>query len=315
MPHFADMLLAACATKQSRVVVGLDPHFALLPPSLTTQARQATAPQVRRVAAAEAIMAFNREILPAVADKVAAVKPQLAFYEQWGPAGIKAYEDTVALAHELGLLVIADAKRNDIGSTAEAYAAAFLGRAANDASAAPIPSEQPDPWEADAITVNPYFGMDGITPFLQRWPRGKGLFALLRTSNSSAPQVQDIPTAGGGKVYTQLAELISGWGEESVGACGYSALGAVVGATYPEDMQALRRVMPHTLFLVPGYGAQGGDAASVAAAFKPDGFGAVINTSRQVLFAYRDMNDQEHFALCARRAAEETRQAINAVLL
>lgn len=306
MPHFADLLLAACVAKQTRVVVGLDPHFALLPPRLTVQARQAGRPQVKRQAAAEAIMAFNREILPAVADKVAAVKPQLAFYEQWGPAGLKAYEDTVMLAHELGLLVIADAKRNDIGSTAEAYAAAFLGSAAG---------ETADPWEADAITVNPYFGADGINPFLQRWPRGKGLFALLRTSNPSATQVQDIPTAGGGKMYTQLAELIAGWGDAAIGASGYSALGAVVGATYPEDMHTARRLMPRTLFLVPGYGAQGGDAASVAAAFNADGYGAVINTSRQVLFAYRAQNDEENFAQCARVAAEAARLAINAVIM
>ena len=190
--HFADRLLDACADKNSRLVVGLDPHAALLPEHLIENARQDDDCDPRSYMA-RAALRFNQEIIAAVAEHAVAVKPQLALYEQWGTAGWQVYEATVETALEHGLLVIADAKRNDIGSSAEGYAEAFLGSCSEDA--------ERRAGETDAITVNPYFGTDGITPFLQRWKRGKGVFALVRTSNPSADQIQELSVNGAPAVY------------------------------------------------------------------------------------------------------------------
>lgn len=302
--HFADRLLLACAHKETKLVVGLDPHFDLLPPHLVKQAQTAAGVDNPRMAAAAAILLFNKEIIEAVADQVAAVKPQLAFYEQWGPPGIQAYEETVKMAHQYELLVIADAKRNDIGSTAQAYAEAYLG----------TDDDAVRPHEADAITINPYLGWDGIAPFLERSSMGKGAFALVRTSNPSAGDVQNAQNAAGEPLFVHVADLINEWGNSYRGNSGYSALGAVVGATYPQDIALLRKRMPNSLFLVPGFGAQGASATDVAAAFNADGQGAVVNTSRQVLFAYRQVNDPTNYAKHARNAAKQARLSLNAAL-
>ncbi|HHW08946.1 MAG TPA: orotidine-5'-phosphate decarboxylase [Firmicutes bacterium] len=353
--HFMDRLLEACRQKNSRLVVGLDPHIALLPQELLPgegrtgedrtgedrtgegrpgEGRTGAEPNLSAEAASRAILEFNRRIIPAVADHAAAVKPQLAFYERWGWHGMQAYGETVKIAHQHGLLVIADAKRCDIGSTAEAYAAAYLGPAggekaadggvAEDGAAAMDSAAAADDvdMEADAITLQPYMGKDGIEPFLRRWTRGKGFFVLVRTSNPGAGDVQDL-TVGEEKLYERVAALVEEWGSSSVShASGFSALGAVAGATYPRELARLRRLMPHTFFLVPGYGAQGGDAASVRHAFLPDGSGAVVNSSRQVIFAYREQKcggerwrkGEGWWADCARQAAERARLDINAVL-
>lgn len=305
--HFADRLVEACVAKESRLVVGLDPHPELLPPHLLEAVRaepdHAGADQ-RRILASAAVR-FNAAIIDAVADQVVAVKPQLALYEQWGEAGWQAYEATVQMAREQGLLVIADAKRNDIGSSAEGYARAFLGPMEGPSLCAQL--------EADAVTVNPYLGSDGVYPFLERWPRGKGVWALVRTSNPSAGEVQDL-LVDGEPLYMAVARLVSNWGHEALGACGYSALGAVVGGTDPAAVHALRQAMPRTLFLVPGFGAQGASAKDVAAAFDQQGLGAVINSSRGVIFAYTTAGEARDFATAARQAAIAARGAINCAL-
>jgi orotidine-5'-phosphate decarboxylase len=244
-----------------------------------------------------------------VHDLVPVVKPQLAFYERYGLAGMQAYAQTVRYAHDAGLLVIADGKRNDIGPTAVGYAEAFLG---------PIQLfEQivPGDFEVDALTVNAFLGSEGITPFIdQAQQHGRGLFVLVKTSNASSSELQDLAVAGR-PLYEHLGQLVEAWGATSRGHYGYSAVGAVVGATYPQQARALRSLMPHTIFLVPGYGAQGATAADVVGCFDVHGYGAIINASRSILFAFRTPTYAAMSHAAAARAAtlqmiQELRQAL-----
>jgi orotidine-5'-phosphate decarboxylase len=262
MENFADRLLSAIVkADRSPVCVGLDPDFARLPEALKSAAPVA------------AIERFCLGVIEAVAGIVPAVKPQVAYFERYGALGVSAYEKVVAAARKAGLIVIGDVKRNDIGSTAQQYAEGHLGR---DDS-------------ADAITVNGYLGADGINPFIDVAARtGRGLFVLVRTSNPSAALVQDFADAKGKRFYQHLAEHLAGIGGRSglVGRNGYSCVGAVVGATYPQEAFLLRDLMPQQIFLVPGYGVQGASAADCAAAFKRDGTGAIVNASRSVLYAF-----------------------------
>jgi orotidine-5'-phosphate decarboxylase len=278
--HFADRLWTAIERTGSPVVVGLDPRLESLPEALLTACQQTYGNTMR--AAAEALWRFNRDIIDAVHDLVPAVKPQLAFYERYGVEGLRTFVRTVRYAREAGLLVIADAKRNDIGPVAEEYAAAFLG------TTSIFGQVMPGDFAADALTVNAFLGSDGIQPFIA-WahPYGKGLFVLVKTSNASSGELQDLRVEGGRPLYEHLGRLVAAWGESSRGACGYSAVGAVVGATYPEQGRRLRALMPHTFFLVPGYGAQGAMAADVVGCFDDCGQGALVNASRSILFAYR----------------------------
>jgi len=277
--HFADRLCEAVERKGNAVVVGLDPRLESLPEELLAVCRETYGDTTR--AAAEALWRFNRDIIDAVHDLVPVVKPQLAFYERYGLEGLQAYVRTVRYARAAGLLVIADAKRNDIGPTAVGYAEAFLGP--TQVFAQTVPGD----FEADALTVNAFLGSDGIKPFIdQAQQHGRGLFVLVKTSNASSGELQDLPVAGG-PLYAHLGQLVETWGATSRGSCGYSAVGAVVGATYPEQAQALRALMPHTIFLVPGYGAQGATAADVIGCFDARGYGAIVNASRSLLFAFR----------------------------
>lgn len=311
--HFADRVSAAVDSKGSPVVVGLDPRPESLPPHLlsTCRAEFGNSP----LAAAAAFWCFNRGIIDAVHDVVPAVKPQLAFYERYGIAGLMAYARTAAYAREAGLLVVADGKRNDIGSTASAYAEAFLR--------VPQALEQPASGEfgyfdyfhdfvhfgADALTVNPFLGRDGVQPFIE-WAdqSGRGVFVLVRTSNRSAAEVQDLPVHGR-PLYERIGELVESWGESSRGQNGYSCVGAVVGATWPEQAARLREIMPNTIFLVPGYGAQGATAADVARCFDACDRGALVNASRSIIFAWRSEPYAERYAesdygAAAREAAQ-----------
>jgi len=272
-------------------VVGLDPRWDQLPPSL------------QREPAPQAFERFCWGIIEAVRKVAVAVKPQSAFFERYGSAGVAAFERVCRVAREAGLIVIGDVKRGDIGSTAEAYAEGLLG------------AESP----VDAITVNPYLGFDAVEPFIEVAARnGKGVFVLVRTSNPSARDVQDLES-GGEPLYLHVGRLVREWGREYVGDRGYSHVGAVVGATYPEEAGRLRAELPGVPFLVPGYGAQGAGAADVAPAFDAEGLGAVVNSSRGIIFAYQ----QERYAArpgpadlvgAARAAAEDMRREIQAVL-
>ncbi len=261
--NFADRLLDAIDTKGSPVCVGLDPVFSRLPDSL----KQETKTEL------DAIGKFCRGVLETIAPIVPAVKPQIAYFEVYRGKGMELYFDLVSYAKQLGLIVIGDIKRSDIGSTAQAYAAGHLDGA-----------DTPD-----CVTLNGYFGIDGVQPFIDICrDQGKGIFLLVRTSNPSASQVQDFADASGKKFYTHMAEVVGDMGsaEVLVGERGFSSVGAVVGATWPAEAAELRKVMGQQIFLVPGYGAQGGTAADCKPSFNEDGVGAIVNASRSVLYAY-----------------------------
>jgi orotidine-5'-phosphate decarboxylase len=269
--NFADRLIAAIEGKGTPALVGIDPRYESLPRSL----RPSATPTLAQ--AAGALAEFGARVIDVVAPLVPAVKPNLAFYEALGFEGYRAFEETVAHAKAKGLIVIADAKRGDIGPTAEAYARAVFDAA-----------------QADAVTLSPYLGLDSLAPFFERVPEGKGCFLLVKTSNPSSKDVQDLPLAAG-KVYDAVAGLVRGWSEPHVGTRGFSAVGAVVGATFPEQAAALRAAMPRTPFLLPGYGAQGGKADALRRAFGADGHGAIVNSSRGIIFAFAEEAWRERY--------------------
>ena len=274
MRHFADRLNDAIRARGNAILAGIDPRPEALPPGLLDQFPR------DRAGVAAAFEAFARDVLDVLAPLVPAVKFQAAFYEAYGPEGFAALHASARHARELGLIVLIDGKRNDIGSTAEAYARAYLGRVAVG------PGVEEAPWDADALTINPYLGADGIAPFVEVAAReGKGAFALVRTSNPSAVDFQDL-VSDGRPLYRHVADRLAAWAAPHRGESGYSLLGAVVGATYPEQLAELREALPGVLFLVPGFGAQGGTAADVAPAFDADGLGAIVNNSRGLTHAY-----------------------------
>lgn len=269
MQPFCDRLLEAVRNKANPCVVGLDPRIELMP-GFIKEGRGA----LTREAISSIITDFHELVLDATADLVPVVKPQLAFFEQYGSAGIQAFENTTRAAKERGLLVIADAKRNDISSTAEAYANAFLGDRA---------------FDADSMTVGPYFGKDSLLPFVNACSKyGKGLFVLAKTSNAGSGDFQDQPLQTTGRpLYESIAAAIHDLGRSTMGESGYSSIGAVIGATFPEQGRKLRTLMPQAWILVPGYGAQGGSAQSAAACFHDDGLGALVSSSRGITYTYR----------------------------
>jgi orotidine-5'-phosphate decarboxylase len=275
---FSDRLVTAIDRKGCPISVGLDPRLDLMPPGFLQD--YFTRCGHTHQAASLAIRDFNLRILDAIAAHVPVVKVQVAFYEVFGPAGMQAFADTLSAARERELIVIADVKRGDIEMTAQAYAAAYL--------ASNLPGVDLSPgFEADAITVNPYVGGDGVVPFVKAAKSAdKGLFVLVKTSNPTSGDVQDL-RVDGCPLYEHVARLVGQWGEGTEGQRGYQAVGAVVGATYPAEAARLRGLMPQTYFLVPGYGAQGGRVADVQACFHDDGYGAIINSSRGIIYAYR----------------------------
>ena len=268
---FADRVAAVVERKRTQLVVGLDPRVDLLPVEMRGDAAQGQA------AAADAVERFCCGIVDAVAPYAAAVKPQVAFFEALGACGWGALESVSAYARQAGLLVIADAKRGDIGSTARAYAAAFLEPRGD------------GPPLADALTVSPYLGEDSLDPFVAACRRhGAGIFVLVRTSNAGAADVQDALLADGSRVWQHVAALVRDWGEDVVGSCGLSSVGAVVGATYPRAIGEARRAMPQAILLLPGVGAQGATPADVARAFTSGPASGLVNASRSVIYAFRE---------------------------
>ncbi len=269
MTPFIDRLDAAVRRCGNPVLVGLDPRAKSLPPGLAPH--QAAAP----AAVAAAYREFCRGVIDVVAPLVPAVKPQAAFFEQLGPEGMVALGEVIHHAAGQGLLVILDGKRNDIGSTAVAYAEGILGPGGE------------SPWGADALTVSPYLGDDSLRPFVGvATQRGAGIFVLVKTSNPGGGMFQDL-VAEGKPIYRHVGAYVERMAAETAGASGYGAVGAVVGATWPEQLAQLRAEMPHTWFLVPGFGSQGATAGDVAGAFDGDGGGAIVNNSRGILFAYQ----------------------------
>jgi orotidine-5'-phosphate decarboxylase len=291
--HFADRLAAATHRAGTPLCVGIDPRLEQLPEGMLAAHLEAH-PGEPLVGAAEALYEFGSRVLEAVSPEVGVVKLQNAFFEIAGPPGLDAFCRIMRRARELGVISISDSKRGDIGSSSAAYASAHLG-------ALGLGGNEVEAVGADALTINPYFGSDGVRPFIEEAARrGRGLFVLVKTSNPSGAELQDL-TVDGRPVHEHAADLVRDWGRECVGECGYSAVGAVVGATYPDQLKALRARMPEAVLLVPGFGAQGGKAEDAAGAFDAKGDGAVVNSSRGIIFAYRR---PEHAGLPAGRFEE-----------
>jgi orotidine-5'-phosphate decarboxylase len=276
MTPFADRLCNAVEKCGNPALVGLDPRSELLPEGILADAKG-------EGPIAEAFGRFCRGVIDVVAPLVAAVKPQAAFFEQLGPQGMTALADVVDYAQRAGLLVVLDGKRNDIGSTAAAYADGYLG------------AEGSSPWGADALTVSPYLGDDSLKPFVDvAVDRAAGIFVLVKTSNPGGAMFQDL-VADGMPIYRHVAKYVEKLAAETAGQSGYGAVGAVVGATWPEQLAQLRTEMPHAWFLVPGFGSQGGTARDVADAFDQRGRGAIVNSSRGIIFAHRKKEYAQRF--------------------
>ena len=269
--HFGDRLHQAIASKRTPLIVGIDPRTAQLPPAIGDSVDSANAESV-----ASAFADFGKAIIDVVKDLVPAVKPQAAFFESLGPLGVAALAEVVDHANDAELIVVMDAKRGDIGSTAQAYAEAYLGAKPNSA------------FGCDALTVNPYMGFDTLTPFFDQSRKfGAGIFVLCKTSNPGSSVLQEQVIAESAEtIHQNVANEIQRLCLETKGDSGYGIVGAVAGATYPEQLQELRQRMPNSMLLVPGFGAQGGTASDVASAFDENGNGAIINSSRGIIFAY-----------------------------
>ncbi len=308
MKNFADKLLEAIDEKKNLGIVGLDPRIEQIPEHIKEEAKEKYGNNFKSVASA--FMRFNEEIIKNVKDIVPAVKPQSAFYEPYGSEGIKALEYTIDFARKNGLIVILDAKRNDIGSTSKAYADSYLGEVKK------FNGETETSFSVDAITVNPYLGSDGIIPFLEVCKEfGKGIFILDKTSNPSSGEFQDKRFENGNKLSEEVAIKINEWGKELIGERGYSSIGAVVGVTYPEDAQKLRELMPVAIFLAPGYGTQGGKGEDIPNFLNKDCYGVVVSSSRGIIFAYlkdpyKNEFTPEEFGKAARQAAINMREDI-----
>ncbi len=273
-----DVLIEKIKERKNPTVAGLDPKLDYVPEEMKAAAFKEYGENF--TGAAQAILQFNKTLIDALCDIVPAVKPQSAYYEMYGIEGIRCLHETIGYAKKAGMYVILDAKRGDIGATSEAYAKAYLGKTE-------IAGAEEAAFGADCLTVNPYLGTDGIKPFTDQCAANqKGIFVLVKTSNKSSGELQDLKSEGK-YIYEHMAELVKEWGSDLIGVNGYSSVGAVVGATYPEQAEALRRQMPHTYFLVPGYGAQGGKAEDVAKSFNKDGLGAIVNASRSIMCAYQ----------------------------
>ena len=292
-----DTLIEKIIEKQNPVCVGLDTAPEYLPEEMQASGAEEIA---------EAIFAFNRGIIDATADMVPAVKVQIAYYETLGAAGIGCFARTCAYAKAQGLAVIADAKRNDIGATAARYAAAFLGDPAKTEGAEAA-------FPADFLTVNGYLGTDGIAPFTEACKAyDRGIFVLVKTGNPSSGELQDLRLADGRTVYECMGDMAEKWGEGTCGKYGFSRVGAVVGATHPAEAKILRARLPHTFFLVPGYGAQGGNAEMLKNCFFEGGMGGIVNNSRGILLAYKKSGGRYDEA--ARAACLEMKEDLRRVL-
>ncbi len=302
-----DRLIENIIEKQNPTVAGLDPKLDYVPASV----RDACFAQYGKTleGAAAALLAFNKAIIDQICDIVPAVKPQAAYYEMYGWQGVRALAETIAYAQQKGMFVMTDGKRNDIGTTMEAYATAHLGTT-------DVAGEAIDAFGADALTVNGYLGTDGIRPLVKICQeKDKGIFVLVKTSNPSSGELQDLKLTNGASVYEQMGRMCEQWGEALPGKYGYSGVGAVVGATYPEQLKEMREKAPHTFFLVPGYGAQGGGAQDAKNAFDKNGLGAIINSSRGIMCAWKKQGlTEDDFAAAARSEALRMKADILSVI-
>ena len=296
MENAIDKLIDKIKEMNNPTVIGLDPRYDMIPKCIKEKYAENIS------GACDAIFEFNKRLIDATYDIIPAVKPQIAFYEMFGLEGIRTFNETCKYAKEKGMYVIADIKRGDIGTTAKAYSNSAIGYSI---------------YDVDFVTLNPYMGIDAIKPFIEDCKKyGKGMFVLVKTSNKSSGDLQDLKLENGKTIYETVADLVNEWGKDSIGRYGYSAVSAVVGATYPKQIEDLRKIMPAGFFLIPGYGAQGGKAEDIALGFDKNGIGGIVNASRSLMCAYKsdrwkDKYSEEQFAEATRAEAIRMRDELN----
>ena len=279
-----DRLINKIKETNNPTVIGLDPRYELLPKCVLEKYPNTLE------GISQAIVEYNKALIDETYDVIPAVKPQIAFYEMFGIPGMKAFEETCKYAKQKGMIVIADIKRGDIGSTAQGYSNAYLGKTK-------IEEKEESIFDVDFVTVNPYMGTDCVKPFIDDCKKyDKGIFILVKTSNPSSGELQDVKLENGEEVYLKVAKLVEKWGKDLRGENGYSSIAAVVGATYPKQLKEIREIAPHTYFLIPGYGAQGGKAEDIALGFDKNGLGGIVNASRSLMCAYKSELWKDKFA-------------------
>lgn len=306
MKKAIDLLIEKIKETNNPTVMGLDPRYEMLPECIKNKYGK----DVKSVC--EGILEYNKNLIDNTYDIIPAVKPQIAFYEMFGIEGMKCFKETCKYAKEKGMIVIADIKRGDIGTTAAGYSNAYLGRTL-------VGDSEESFYDIDWVTVNPYLGIDGVKPFIEDCIKyNKGIFVLVKTSNKSSGELQDLKLEDGKTVYEKVAELVNSWGEELIGEHGYSSVASVVGATYPIQIKKLREIMPNSYFLIPGYGAQGGKAEDIALGFE-NGLGGIVNASRSLMCAFKsdrwkDKFSDEEYAKATRAEAIRMRDELNSVI-
>ena len=307
MKNIMDRLIDKIKQTNNPTVMGLDPRYEILPECIKEKYEE------NLEGASKAILEFNKALIDATYDIIPAIKPQIAFYEMYGLPGMKAFEETCKYAREKEMFVIADIKRGDIGTTAQAYSNAFLGKTK-------IGNIEQSIYDVDFVTLNPYMGTDSIRPFIEDCKKyNKGAFVLVKTSNQSSGELQDLKLESREEVYIKVAKLVEKWGNDLIGEYGYSSISAVVGATYPKQLQELRNIAQHTFFLIPGYGAQGGKAEDIALGFDKDKVGGIVNSSRGLMCAYKldlwkDKYVEKDFAKATRAEAIRMRNELNTAM-
>ena len=307
MKNAIDKLIEKIKETGNPTVMGLDPRYEMLPECVTSKYPKTLE------GVAKAIIEYNKALIDETCDIIPAIKPQIAFYEMFGIPGMEAFEETCKYAKEKGMVVIADIKRGDIGSTAAGYSNAYLGKTK-------IGDIEESIFDVDFVTVNPYMGTDCVKPFIEDCKKyNKGLFILVKTSNPSSGELQDLKLESGEEVYTSVAKLVEKWGEELRGEYNYSSIAAVVGATYPKQLEDIRKTAPHTFFLIPGYGAQGGKPEDIALGFDKDGLGGIVNASRSLMCAYKSDRwknefEEKDYAKATRAEAIRMKEELNSVI-
>ena len=307
MKNIMDRLIDKIKQTNNPTVMGLDPRYEILPECIKEKYEE------NLDGASKAILEFNKALIDATYDIIPAIKPQIAFYEMYGLPGMKVFEETCKYAREKEMFVIADIKRGDIGTTAQAYSNAFLGKTK-------IGNIEQSIYDVDFVTLNPYMGTDSIRPFIEDCKKyNKGAFVLVKTSNQSSGELQDLKLESREEVYIKVAKLVEKWGNDLIGEYGYSSISAVVGATYPKQLQELRNIAQHTFFLIPGYGAQGGKAEDIALGFDKDKVGGIVNSSRGLMCAYKsdlwkDKYVEKDFAKATRAEAIRMRNELNTAM-
>ena len=296
MKNIIDQLIEKIKMMKNPTVIGLDSRYEMLPKCVKEKY-----PKTLK-GVGQSIIEYNKALIDAIYDIIPAIKPQIAFYEMYGIPGMQAFKETCEYAKQKGMFVIADIKRGDIGSTAQGYSNAYLGKTK-------IEEKEQSLYDIDFVTVNPYMGTDCVKPFIDDCKKyNKGLFILVKTSNPSSGELQDVKLENGEEVYTRVAKYVEKWGEKLRGEYNYSSISAVVGATYPEQLKQLRQIAPHTYFLIPGYGAQGGKAEDIALGFDENGLGGIVNASRSLMCAYKsemwkDKFEEKDYAKATRAEA------------